>query len=109
MADEKSNPLTDAMVIKIAMMAETLYISVRSRVIGRVSFEALSEKKPILFFPRWQSSRIKSLMEYLIRILYLPEGGTRINNDDDTASLRSSLTRVKGGSCENEFNTRGYE
>ena len=77
MVDEKSNPLTDAMVIKIAMMAETWYTNVRSRVIGRVSFEALSERLFTVLSPHWPSSRIKNFMENLIRILYLPEGGTK--------------------------------
>lgn len=87
MADEKSNPLTDTMVIKIAMMAETWYIGVKSRVIGRVSFEALSERLFTVLSPHWPSFNLKSFMEYLIRNLYMPKGRARISNDDDTASL----------------------
>jgi hypothetical protein len=77
----------DTMVIKIAMLAETLYINVRSRVIGRVSFEALSERIFTVLSPHWPSFSVKSFMEYLIRNLYMPKGGARISNDDDTASL----------------------
>ena len=76
------------MVIKIAMMAETLYISDKSRVIGRVSFEALSERFFMVLSPHWPSSSVKSFMEYLISKLYMPKGGARISNDEDTASLR---------------------